>query len=130
MRLNDTTRAYFEKLGRHQSAGARRDVQGAARSPNRRQALRSSCGEHSPCEYSMLRTSVVPTMLKAGVAANVIPSEAEATLDIRALPDEDVDAVLCGNGEGDRRPGGEDRAAAADPAAVPGIHASTPRCTA
>jgi len=38
----------------------------------------------------MLRTSVVPTMLQAGVGANVIPSQAEATLDIRALPDEDV----------------------------------------
>jgi acetylornithine deacetylase/succinyl-diaminopimelate desuccinylase-like protein len=38
----------------------------------------------------MLRTSVVPTMMKAGVGANVIPSEAEATLDIRALPDEDI----------------------------------------
>ena len=47
--------------------------------------------EHSPGEYSMLRTSVVPTMLKAGVGANVIPSEAEATLDIRALPDENID---------------------------------------
>ena len=30
-------------------------------------------------------------MLKAGVGANVIPSEAEATLDIRALPGEDID---------------------------------------
>jgi acetylornithine deacetylase/succinyl-diaminopimelate desuccinylase-like protein len=30
-------------------------------------------------------------MLKAGVGANVIPSEAEATLDIRALPDEDIE---------------------------------------
>ena len=39
----------------------------------------------------MLRTSVVPTMLKAGVGPNVIPSEAEATLDIRALPGEDID---------------------------------------
>jgi acetylornithine deacetylase/succinyl-diaminopimelate desuccinylase-like protein len=38
----------------------------------------------------MLRTSIVPTMLKAGVGPNVIPSEAEATLDIRALPDEDI----------------------------------------
>jgi acetylornithine deacetylase/succinyl-diaminopimelate desuccinylase-like protein len=38
----------------------------------------------------MLRTSVVPTRLKAGVGDNVIPSEAEATLDIRALPDEDI----------------------------------------
>jgi acetylornithine deacetylase/succinyl-diaminopimelate desuccinylase-like protein len=38
----------------------------------------------------MLCTSVVPTILKAGVGPNVIPSEAEATLDIRALPDEDI----------------------------------------
>ncbi len=29
-------------------------------------------------------------MMKAGVGPNVIPSEAEATLDIRALPDEDI----------------------------------------
>ena len=42
----------------------------------------------------MLRTSVVPTMLKAGVGPNVIPSQAEATLDIRALPGEDVPAFF------------------------------------
>ena len=39
----------------------------------------------------MLRTSVVPTMLSAGVGPNVIPSQAEATLDIRALPGEDIE---------------------------------------
>ena len=33
----------------------------------------------------------MPTILKAGVGPNVIPSEAEATLDIRALPGEDID---------------------------------------
>lgn len=38
----------------------------------------------------MLRTSVVPTILNAGFRVNVIPSEAEATIDIRALPDENV----------------------------------------
>jgi acetylornithine deacetylase/succinyl-diaminopimelate desuccinylase-like protein len=37
-----------------------------------------------------LRTSVVPTILKAGFRQNVIPSEAEATVDIRGLPDEDI----------------------------------------
>ena len=42
----------------------------------------------------MLRTSVVPTILKAGVGANVIPSEAEATLDIRALPGEDIERSM------------------------------------
>jgi len=41
----------------------------------------------------MLRTSVVPTMLKAGVGQNVIPSQAEAVFDIRALPDEDIPAL-------------------------------------
>ena len=46
----------------------------------------------------MLRTSVVPTMLKAGVGANVIPSEAEATLDIRALPGEDIDRFYAADG--------------------------------
>ena len=40
----------------------------------------------------MLRTSVVPTIIDGGFRVNVIPSEATATLDIRMLPDEDVDA--------------------------------------
>jgi acetylornithine deacetylase/succinyl-diaminopimelate desuccinylase-like protein len=43
-----------------------------------------------PQYYSMVRTSVVPTMLKAGYKSNVIPPFAEATLDVRALPDEDL----------------------------------------
>ncbi len=38
----------------------------------------------------MLRTSISPTIIKAGYRANVIPSEAEATLDIRGLPDENM----------------------------------------
>jgi acetylornithine deacetylase/succinyl-diaminopimelate desuccinylase-like protein len=46
--------------------------------------------ENEPTVYSMLRTSVVPTILRAGVGENVIPSSAEATLDIRALPGEDI----------------------------------------
>jgi acetylornithine deacetylase/succinyl-diaminopimelate desuccinylase-like protein len=44
-----------------------------------------------PQYYSMVRTSVVPTMLKAGYKSNVIPPSAEATLDVRALPDEDLE---------------------------------------
>jgi hypothetical protein len=37
-----------------------------------------------------LRTSISPTMLSGGFRENVIPSQAEAMLDIRALPDEDM----------------------------------------
>ena len=89
MRLNDTTRAYFEKLagmsGPAQAARYRALLQGSA-GPE----IQKYLAENEGSRYSMLRTSVVPTMMKAGVGANVIPSEAEATLDIRALPDEDM----------------------------------------
>ena len=40
----------------------------------------------------MLHTSISPNIVQAGYQVNVIPSEAEATLDIRALPDEDISA--------------------------------------
>jgi acetylornithine deacetylase/succinyl-diaminopimelate desuccinylase-like protein len=40
----------------------------------------------------MLHTSISPNIIKAGFQVNVIPSEAEATLDIRALPDENIAA--------------------------------------
>jgi acetylornithine deacetylase/succinyl-diaminopimelate desuccinylase-like protein len=89
MRLNETTHAYFDNLSRI-STGERAATYRALLDPRTAAGAENLLREQSPSEYSMLRTSVVPTMLKAGVAANVIPSEAEATLDIRALPDENV----------------------------------------
>jgi len=89
MRLNDTTRTYFERLATispPDKAARYRDLVIPARTVAAQRYLR----QYEPGLYSMLRTSVVPTMLKAGVGANVIPSEAEVTLDIRALPDEDI----------------------------------------
>jgi acetylornithine deacetylase/succinyl-diaminopimelate desuccinylase-like protein len=44
---------------------------------------------------STLRTSISPNIFNAGFRNNVIPGSAEATLDIRALPDEDMTRVLC-----------------------------------
>jgi acetylornithine deacetylase/succinyl-diaminopimelate desuccinylase-like protein len=44
--------------------------------------------------YSMLRTSVVPTILSAGFRSNVIPSQAEATIDVRMAPGEDQNAFF------------------------------------
>jgi acetylornithine deacetylase/succinyl-diaminopimelate desuccinylase-like protein len=44
--------------------------------------------------YSMLRTSVVPTILSAGFRMNVIPSQAEATIDVRMAPGEDPNAFF------------------------------------
>ena len=89
MRLNDTTRTYFEKLAGISSpekAAQYKALFNSKTAASAQQYLR----ENEPSLYSMLRTSVVPTMLKAGVGPNVIPSEAEATLDVRALPGEDL----------------------------------------
>jgi acetylornithine deacetylase/succinyl-diaminopimelate desuccinylase-like protein len=41
----------------------------------------------------MLRTSLVPTIIKGGFRSNVIPAEAEARFDVRALPDENMDQL-------------------------------------
>src|SRR3989442_5754694 len=89
MRLNDTTRTYFERLSTVSPPEKAARYKGLT-SPERSAAIQQYLAEQEPQHYSMLRTSVVPTILKAGFRMNVIPSEAEATIDVRALPDEDV----------------------------------------
>ena len=89
MRLNETTRAYFGKLAEislPESAQRYRQLL-SAQPPA---SIQRYFAEREPQHYSMLRTSIVPTILKAGVGPNVIPSAAEATFDVRALPDEDI----------------------------------------
>jgi acetylornithine deacetylase/succinyl-diaminopimelate desuccinylase-like protein len=60
--------------------------------PARAAAARDYLAEHEPGVYSMLHTSISPNIIQAGYQINVIPSDARATLDIRALPGEDIDA--------------------------------------
>jgi len=91
MRLNDTTRTYFEKLAlisEPTDAQRFRDLLDPAKSA----AVREYLAEHEPAFYSMLHTSISPNIIQGGFQSNVIPSEATATLDIRALPDEDINA--------------------------------------
>src|SRR5437870_2677084 len=90
MHLNETTRTYFEKLAGISPPDKAARYR-ALLDPQRAKQIQRYLVENEPAVYSMLRTSIVPTMLKAGVGPNVIPSEAEATLDIRALPGEDID---------------------------------------
>lgn len=93
MRLNETTRAYFERLktlaepadaARYQTILGRKDTDD----------VQEYFAVNFPFLYSTLRTSISPNIIKGGYLRNVIPSEAEATLDIRALPDEDIRALL------------------------------------
>jgi acetylornithine deacetylase/succinyl-diaminopimelate desuccinylase-like protein len=56
-------------------------------------AVQQKLHQIEPGYYSMLRTSLVPTIIKGGFRSNVIPAEAEARFDVRALPDENMDAL-------------------------------------
>ena len=91
MRLNDTTRSYFEKLATLSSPEDAARYNGLF-DPKKAPAVRGYLAEHNPSAYSMLHTSISPNIIQGGFQVNVIPSEAEATLDIRALPDEDISA--------------------------------------
>jgi acetylornithine deacetylase/succinyl-diaminopimelate desuccinylase-like protein len=89
MRLNDTTRAYFERLAKLSPPEA------AARytkllQPGNSDEVQEYLAVNEPRLYSTLRTSISPNIIKGGYRSNVIPSEAEATLDIRAVPNEDL----------------------------------------
>ena len=87
--LNETTRTYFERLATI-SPPDRAARYRALLSPKHSEMVERYLAANEPQRYSMLRTSVVPTIIKGGFRTNVIPSEAEATLDIRMTPGEDT----------------------------------------
>jgi acetylornithine deacetylase/succinyl-diaminopimelate desuccinylase-like protein len=92
MRLNDTTRTYFERLATISPPDQAYRYNHVA-DPAHTEEIQHYFLEHEQGNYSVLRTSVVPTMIQGGFRTNVIPSQAEATLDIRALPDENMDQL-------------------------------------
>ena len=85
LRLNDTTREFFRRLAEiapPEEAALFRDLE----EPSVQERLRRD----KPFYNSMLRTSIAPTIIRGGFRVNVVPSEAEAQLDIRMHPDEDL----------------------------------------
>jgi acetylornithine deacetylase/succinyl-diaminopimelate desuccinylase-like protein len=88
MRLNNITRTYFERLA-GVSTGDASGRYLRLTDPSRSAAIQNYFAANELMHYSMLRTTISPTILSAGFRNNVIPSVAEANLDIRALPDED-----------------------------------------
>ncbi|HSE37140.1 MAG TPA: M20/M25/M40 family metallo-hydrolase [Blastocatellia bacterium] len=92
MRLNETTRAFFSRLAKispPDEAYLYSHLEDPANSGMIQEKIRAGNATYN----SMLRTSIVPTIIRGGFRSNVIPGDAEATLDVRALPDEDIDAL-------------------------------------
>jgi acetylornithine deacetylase/succinyl-diaminopimelate desuccinylase-like protein len=93
MRLNETTRAFFQRLATispPEQSALFSNLEDQMVSPRIQEKLRSS----DPTYNAMLRTSISPNIIKGGFQRNIIPGDAEATLDIRALPDEDLEKLF------------------------------------
>jgi acetylornithine deacetylase/succinyl-diaminopimelate desuccinylase-like protein len=86
MSLNDTTRAFFAGLAKI-SPPEQAAIYTHLDDPKMQERLAAQ----QPLYYAMLHTTVVPTIINGGFRSNVIPGVATATIDIRALPQEEME---------------------------------------
>jgi acetylornithine deacetylase/succinyl-diaminopimelate desuccinylase-like protein len=95
IKLNETTRTYFQRLATLTSGdSARRYREMTSGDAARVAAVDEYFVRNEPSHASMIRTSVSPNIVQGGYRVNVIPSEAKATLDVRMVPGEDTAAFL------------------------------------
>lgn len=90
VRLNETTKAYFEGKAKTQPAATAADMINVARTSNPAAAARLSA---VPFYNSAMRTTCIATRLFAGHADNALPQVARATVNCRMLPDDPADSV-------------------------------------
>jgi acetylornithine deacetylase/succinyl-diaminopimelate desuccinylase-like protein len=92
-KLNETTRAYFERIAQfenEQTAADLRAVLSDRLDPAAPSLLRLTA---NPGYNSELRTTCVATMLSGGQAINALPQTASAKVNCRIMPGEPVDEV-------------------------------------
>ena len=93
VQFNSVTRAYFEGLAATQDEETSKWMR-ALGSPDRGDHAAKWISSADPAWNSMLRDTIAPTMLQAGIRQNVVPSEARGVLNIRLLPGNTIDPLL------------------------------------
>src|ERR1019366_9767155 len=91
---NTIVRRYFEQLAKIEQDDEIAKWMRALEQAGRADLAVKHLSEQSPLWNSMLRDSVSPTMMQAGVRVNVIPSEATANLNVRMLPGHSIDELI------------------------------------
>jgi acetylornithine deacetylase/succinyl-diaminopimelate desuccinylase-like protein len=95
VRLNETTRTYFQRLAALSPPDqAQRYLDILHPDPAVRDRADDYLRRNEPLHASMIRSSVSPTIIDGGYRINVIPSEATAMLDTRLEPTEDAEAFI------------------------------------
>jgi acetylornithine deacetylase/succinyl-diaminopimelate desuccinylase-like protein len=91
LKLNATTRAYFERAAQFEDAQTEADMRGILLDPPDQAAVARLSA--SPLHNAELRTTCVATLLEAGQAINALPQLASAKINCRVMPGESVDEV-------------------------------------
>jgi acetylornithine deacetylase/succinyl-diaminopimelate desuccinylase-like protein len=91
---NTIVRRYFEQLAKIEQDDEIAKWMRALEQPEREDLAEKHLSEMSIMWNSMLRDTVSPTMMQAGVRVNVIPSEATANLNVRMLPGHSIDELI------------------------------------
>lgn len=94
VRLNPTTRRYLRELSKLEDYKWLQPLLPKLENPVTAGPAANQIRAHEPEIDAMLRTTISPTILKAGNKVNVIPNTAEAQLDVRRLPNETREEVL------------------------------------
>ena len=92
IRLNETTRMFFERSARRETGQARSDMMAIAKMPLDTAAAIRLAGS-SAYYNALMRTTCVPTMLTGGHAENALPQSARANINCRMLPDDSPENV-------------------------------------
>ena len=93
LHLLTMTRRYFEQLGPVEDEDTAKWIR-ALETSDRADLAALRLAAMNPMWNSMLRDTIAPTQLTAGVRANVIPSQASANLNIRLLPGSSILDVI------------------------------------
>jgi acetylornithine deacetylase/succinyl-diaminopimelate desuccinylase-like protein len=93
VQFNSVTRAYFQALAPLQDDETAKWMRSLDTADRGEHAARVISND-SPAWNAMLRDTVAPTMLRAGIRPNVIPSEARGVVNIRLLPGNQLTPLL------------------------------------
>jgi len=93
VQFNSITRAYFEGLAAAEDEDTGKWMR-ALQSSDRAEHAQRWISDADPTWNAMLRDTVAPTMLQAGIRQNVVPSEARGVLNIRLLPGNMVEPLI------------------------------------
>ncbi len=93
IQFNSVTRAYFDGLAPIEDEETGKWIR-ALQSSDRAEHAARWISDANPTWDAMLRDTVTPTMLQAGIRQNVVPSEARGVVNVRLLPGNMIDALI------------------------------------